>query len=72
MFPEWDGNFLVTALKDQMLVRLERDANGDIVDEERILEKKYGRMREIIVAADGSLLIITDESNGKILKVSRK
>ena len=72
MFPEWDGDFLVVALKYQMLVRLGRDDKGEIINEERILEKKYGRMREIVVTTDGALLILTDEKNGKILKISRK
>ena len=31
MFPEWDGDFLVAALKDPMLVRLERAEDGTVV-----------------------------------------
>ena len=71
-FPEWDGDFLVTALKYQLLSRVDRDESGAIVGEERMLDKEYGRMREVIVAPDGTLLILTDEGNGKILRVSRK
>ena len=71
-FPEWDGDFLVTALKFQLLSRLDRDETGKIIGEERILEREYGRMREVIVAPDGTLLILTDDGNGKILQVSRK
>ena len=71
-FPEWDGDFLVTALKYQLLSRLDRDETGKITGEERMLEREYGRMREVIIAPDGSLLILTDEGNGKILRVSRK
>ena len=71
-FPEWDGDFLVTALKYQLLSRLDRDDSGKITGEERMFDREYGRMREVIVAPDGTLLIITDEGNGKILRVSRK
>lgn len=71
MFPEWDGNLLVTALKYQLLVRLERDESGKIASEERLLKGEYGRMRDVVVAPDGALLILTDESNGSLLRVSR-
>ncbi|MCP4319241.1 MAG: PQQ-dependent sugar dehydrogenase [Hyphomicrobiales bacterium] len=72
MFPEWDGDFLVTALKDQMLVRVERNDSGEIVGEERLLEGAYGRMRDVKTAPDGSLLILTDEPDGAILRITRQ
>jgi glucose/arabinose dehydrogenase len=31
----------------------------------------YGRMRDVVVAPDGALLIVTDEDNGALLRVSR-
>jgi glucose/arabinose dehydrogenase len=71
MFPEWDGSLFVTALKYQLLVRLERDESGKIASEERMLKGDYGRMRDVIVAPDGALLILTDDSNGSLLRVSR-
>ncbi|MEM9106128.1 MAG: PQQ-dependent sugar dehydrogenase [Pseudomonadota bacterium] len=72
MFPEWDGDLLVTALKDQLLVRLDRNNAGEIVDEERLLQDTYGRLREVKQAPDGSLLVLTDESDGAILRISRQ
>ena len=72
MFPEWDGDFLVAALKDLMLVRLERDETGAIVGEERLLQDAHGRIREIKQAPDGSLLVLTDESDGAILRITRQ
>ncbi len=72
MFPEWDGDLLVTALKDQMLVRVDRDDKGTIVGTENMLEGQYGRLREVKTAPDGSLLLLTDEANGAILRVSRQ
>ena len=71
MFPEWHGDFLVTALKDQMLVRVERDKDGKILGEEQMLQGKFGRLRDVIVAPDGSLLLLTDEVDGVLLRVSR-
>ena len=72
MFPEWDGNFLVAALKDQMLVRLERASDGSIVHEERLFPDRFGRIREVKEAPDGSLLLLTDDSDGAVLRIRRQ
>lgn len=71
MFPEWDGNLLVAALKYQLLTRLERDDSGAIGSEERLFDGDFGRIRDIVVAPDGALLMVTDEDNGAVLRVSR-
>lgn len=71
MFPEWDGDFLVAALKYQLLARIERDESGAIVGEERLLAGEYGRLRDVKVAPDGSVLLLTDEENGQLLRISR-
>ena len=71
MFPEWDGNLIVTALKFQLLARLERDENGAVVSEERMFNGEFGRIRDVIVAPDGALLMLTDEADGALLRVSR-
>ncbi|WP_411197095.1 PQQ-dependent sugar dehydrogenase [Rhizobium sp.] len=71
MFPEWDGNFIVAALKFQLLSRMQRDDNGAFVAEERLFEGEYGRIRDVVVAPDGALLMVTDEDDGALLRVSR-
>ncbi len=71
MFPEWNGDLLVTALKFQLLSRLDRDENGRIVERERMFADKFGRLRDITVAPDGALLITTDEADGALLRISR-
>jgi glucose/arabinose dehydrogenase len=71
MFPEWDGNLIVAALKYQLLARLERDGNGAIVAEERLFGGELGRIRDVIVAPDGALLLLTDDTDGSLLRVSR-
>ncbi|NTJ07723.1 PQQ-dependent sugar dehydrogenase [Rhizobium lusitanum] len=71
MFPEWNGDLLVTALKFQLLSRLSRDGSGKITERERMFEGEFGRMRDITVAPDGALLITTDEDDGALLRVSR-
>lgn len=72
MFPEWDGDLLVTALKYQMLVRLELDPDtGGVLVEERLLKGDYGRIRDVVVAPDGAVLMLTDEDDGMLLRLSR-
>lgn len=71
MFPEWNGDILVTALKFQLISRLSRDAEGKIVDEEHMLADAYGRLRDIKEAPDGALLVTTDADDGAVLRISR-
>ena len=71
MFPEWQGDFLIGALRAELVVRLERDANGNIVGEERLFEGFFGRIRDVKVAPDGAIWLLTDESDGSVIRVSR-
>jgi len=71
MFPEWNGDFLVAALKFKLLSRLDRDADGKVTSEKPMIEDQYGRVRDVVVAADGAVLVVTDESNGALLRLSR-
>ncbi|WP_246665508.1 PQQ-dependent sugar dehydrogenase [Shinella sp. AETb1-6] len=71
MFPEWDGNLIVAALTYQLVARLERDENGAILSEERMFGGEFGRIRDVVVAPDGALLLLTDEDDGALLRVSR-
>lgn len=71
MFPEWKGDLLVGSLKFELLSRLDRDAKGNVLDEERMLDGAFGRIRDVNVAPDGSVWLLTDESNGTIVRLSR-
>jgi glucose/arabinose dehydrogenase len=68
-FPEWKGDVFVGALKDEMLVRLDREG-GRIVGEERMLQGKLGRIRDVRAGPDGSLYLLTDEASGGIWRLS--
>jgi glucose/arabinose dehydrogenase len=71
MFPEWKGDFLVAALKFKLLSRLETDSGGKIVERERMFTGDFGRLRDVVVAPDGALLMTTDATDGALLRVSR-
>lgn len=67
-FPKWRGNLFVGALKDEMLVRLELDGEK-VVREERMLHDKVGRVRDVRAGPDGYLYLLTDASDGALLRI---
>jgi glucose/arabinose dehydrogenase len=67
-FPEWRGNLFVGSLKFQVLVRLV--LNGErVVREERLLQGLGSRVRDVRQGPDGLLYLLTDESDGRILRI---
>ncbi|MES9940244.1 MAG: PQQ-dependent sugar dehydrogenase [Candidatus Thiodiazotropha sp. 6PLUC7] len=66
--PPWRGNLLVGSLKFQQLVRLELEGDK-IVHEERILTNKLGRVRDVRQGPDGSIYLLIDEQQGKLVKI---
>lgn len=71
MFPEWKDDLIVGSLKFALVSRLDRDGSGKILGEERMLEGKFGSIRDINVAPDGSIWLLTDERDGQIIRLSR-
>lgn len=67
-FPDWQGDLLISSLFPGGLVRLEME-EGRVVAEERLL-REVGRVRDVAVDDDGTLLIITDFDNGGLLRIS--
>lgn len=67
LFP-WRGDILVAGLRSQQLVRL-RVQNERVVGEERFA-LGVGRIRDVAESEDGALWIITDEDNGRILRLT--
>ena len=68
-FPEWKGNLFVGSLKFGLLVRLETHGNT-ITAEERLLDFKYGRIRDVVQGLEGYLYLLTDDADGKLLRIS--
>jgi aldose sugar dehydrogenase len=67
-FPGWKGNAFVGSLKFGQIARLEMQDNK-VIHEERLVNGKAGRIREVQQGPDGCLYIVTDESNGKLLRL---
>lgn len=72
MFPQWNGDALVGGLmsRDIRLIDLE---NGTSKGEISILTDLDERVRDVRIASDGAILVLTDDSeNGKLLRITPK
>jgi len=67
-FAHWEGNVLIGALRDQSLVRLELDGDK-VAREERLLKGEVGRIRDVRLGPDGLIYLLTDASNGALLRL---
>jgi len=67
-FPPWHGNLFLGALSGRALVRLELDGT-EVVHEERLLEDLGERIRDVRQGPDGHLYLLTDDSNGALLRL---
>lgn len=67
-FPQWKNSLFIGALKEKSLIRLQ--VNGEkVVEEQRLLTDRGERIRDVRQGPDGFLYVLTDEANGKLLKV---
>ena len=64
----WKGDIFVGALAGQKLVRLDVE-DGKIVGEEAMLEDFGERIRDVREGPDGALYLLTDNPQGRVLKV---
>ena len=70
-FPAWRGSLFVGALAGQHLNRLE--ISGDrVAKEERLLSGLRSRIRDVRQGPDGFLYLLTDQEEGRILRVRPK
>ena len=58
-FPAWRGNLFVGALRFRLIARLVLDGER-VVHEERLLEGRYGRIRDVRTGPDGLIYLLTD------------
>jgi aldose sugar dehydrogenase len=67
-FPAWRGSILVGALAGKLVSRLETNGNK-VTGEERMLQNLGERIRDVRQGPDGFVYLLTDSSQGRILRM---
>ena len=70
LFPAWKGSLFVGGMKGY-LVRLTLK-DKQVVGEERLLSELNFRIRDVVVGPDGALYLVTDEDDGRVLRMTPK
>ncbi|MFO7763103.1 MAG: PQQ-dependent sugar dehydrogenase [Wenzhouxiangellaceae bacterium] len=70
-FPSWQGNFLSGGLATEQIRRIVFE-NGEVVHEERLVQGKAGRVRDLTIGPDGFIYFVTDngEDNDGVWRIS--
>jgi len=64
----WNNSLFLGSLAESNLIRLTLDGNR-IVSEERLLKDLGARIRDVRVGPDGSVYVLTDEDDGRLLRL---
>ena len=70
-YPGWKGSLFIGSMQPGALVRLTLE-NGRVTAEERYLGELGDRIRDVQQGPDGLLYLVTDEEDGRILRVVPK
>ncbi|MCV6574830.1 MAG: PQQ-dependent sugar dehydrogenase [Cohaesibacter sp.] len=71
LIPAWNGSLLAGALRAQYLSRLIFKGD-DIIKEERYLVSQFGRIRDVRTGPDGAVWLLTDSSNGQVIRLTQQ
>jgi glucose/arabinose dehydrogenase len=67
-YPGWKGSLFIGSMQPGALVRLTVE-NGRVTKEERHLAELGDRIRDVQQGPDGLLYVVTDEADGRLLRV---
>lgn len=70
-FPEWEGDLLVAGLAGGNLMRVDLE-DKQIISVDYLMTDNRVRLRNIKQAPDGTTYLLTDEKDGRILRLIRK
>ena len=61
----WTGDLLVAALVGEQLRRVSIDDSGEVTEDEALFEGRFGRMRAVEEAPDGTIWALTSNTDGR-------
>jgi glucose/arabinose dehydrogenase len=67
-FPRWRGDVLIGALRGQALIRVRLDGDR-VVGDEFMFVGSLPRVRDVRSGPDGFVYLLTDQSNGSVLRL---
>jgi len=71
LFPDMNGDLLIAALKEREVRRVRIDGDK-VVAEQRLFGEIGERIRDVRVSPDGSIYLLTDSTNGRVLRITPK
>jgi aldose sugar dehydrogenase len=69
MFPQWEGNLLVSALAGREVRRVVLEGT-EVVEQQPLFVELDKRFRDVRTAPDGSIYLLTDHEKGEVLRVT--
>jgi glucose/arabinose dehydrogenase len=69
LFKDWQGNLLAGGLSGAVLERLILDGD-QVAGVEHLLAGRGDRIRDVRMAPDGSVYVLTDDADGKLLRLT--
>jgi glucose/arabinose dehydrogenase len=63
-FRPFQGNFFFGCLRGETIVRVELEGRK-VIRQERLLEGKYGRIRDVVEGPDGAIYFSTSNRDGR-------
>ena len=71
LFPALKHSLLIGSLREQHVDRLVLK-DGKVVGEERLFTDIGGRVRDVVAGPDGAIYVLTDEDDGKLIRITPK
>ncbi len=69
---DWEGDLIVSTLKEEDLRRFSVSSAGAVTFEETLLDGRFGRLRAVVIGPDGALYVsTTNGSDDRIIRVER-
>jgi len=68
-FPNWNNHLFMGALAHTSILRVELDANNEVVHQEELIRGEIGRIRDVAMGPDGYLYVLTDAPRGGLYRL---